>query len=136
LFGSIQLNTVGELHAGLDQRQQVCAIEAPPAELDHIEQLERHQQALGSGADAPGRAFAQAHDGQRRLDNVGGAQMLPVLGREVEEAKQSFPMGDKRLDRLGVLGLIFRLAAKFCSFAFGAGLGVHHFVQRALGAGL
>ena len=35
------------------------AIEAAPAELDHIEQLERHQQALGSRAGG-GKGRAQA----------------------------------------------------------------------------
>ncbi len=65
----------------------MSAIEAPPALLGHVE-LEGHQQPLGPGASAPGRALAQPHGGERRLDHVGGAQVLPVLGRKVEEDKQ------------------------------------------------
>jgi hypothetical protein len=40
------------------------------------------------------------------------------------------------LDRLGVLGLILRLETRPCGLAVSAGLGVHHLVQRALGARL
>jgi hypothetical protein len=60
--------------------------------------------------------------------------VVPMLGGEVEESNRALPVGDQRLDRLGVLGLILRL--KTCGLAVGAGLGVHHLVQRALGARL
>ena len=83
--GSRRSPDCAKLYSRTDQRQEVGAIEAPPAELDHIEQLERHQQPFGSGACASGRALAQAHGGERRLDHIGGTQMLPMLGREVEE---------------------------------------------------
>ena len=63
-------------------------------------------------------------------------RVLPVLGGKIEERDQAFPVGGKRLDRLGVLGLILRLETRSCGLAIGAPLGVHHFVQRALGAGL
>ena len=86
-----------------------------PAKLRHLEQLERHQQSFGSGTGAPGRALAQAHGGERRLDHVGGAQMLPMHGGQVEESNQPFPVGSQRLDRLGVLGLILGLEARAAS---------------------
>jgi len=84
----------------------------------------------------PGRTLAQPHGGERRLDDIGGAQVLPVLGGKIEEGNQALRVGGKRLDRLGVLGLILGLEAKPCGLAVGAALGVHHLVPRALGAGL
>ncbi len=54
----------------------------------------------------PGGALAEPHGGKRRLDHVGGAQVLPALGRKVEEGKQALPVGNQRLHGLGVLGLI------------------------------
>src|SRR6266851_1678494 len=60
---------------------------------------------------APGGALAQAHCGKRRLDHVGGAQVLPVLRREVEEADEALPVGTERIHRLGIFGLIFRFEA-------------------------
>src|SRR6202162_2082890 len=62
--------------------------------------------------------------------------MLPMLGGKAEESKQTLPIGSKRRDRLGVLGLILRRETRTCGFAIGAALGVHHLVQRALGAWL
>src|SRR5258708_35168891 len=80
------------------------------------------------------RAVEQAHVGERCLDLVGGAQVLPMLGGEIEESNQTFPLSSKRLDRLWGLGLILRLETRACGLAVGATLGVHHLVQRALGA--
>jgi len=48
--------------------------------------------------------------------------MLPMLGGKVEESNQMLPIGRKRLDRLGVLGLILRRETRTCGFAIGAGL--------------
>src|ERR1700719_310772 len=59
-----------------------------------------------------------------------------MLGGEIEESNQTFPLGSKRLDRLCVLGLILRLETHACGLAVGAALGVHHLVQRAPGARL
>src|SRR5260370_28204901 len=59
-----------------------------------------------------------------------------MLGGEIEESNQTFPLSSKRLDRLWVLGLILRLETRACGLAVGATLGVHHLVQRALGARL
>src|SRR3984893_3450269 len=105
-----------------------------PTKLCHLEQLERHQQALASGTGASGRALAQTYGGERRLDHIGGAQMLPMFGGEVEESNQTIPVGSKRLDRLGVLGLILGLETRPCGLAVGAAIGGHHLLSRALGA--
>src|SRR6266849_6929768 len=99
-----------------------------PTKLRHLEQLERHQQALASGTGASGRALAQTYGGERRLDHIGSAQMLPMFGGEVEESNQTIPVGSKRLDRLAVLGLILGLETRPCGLAVGAALGVHHLV--------
>jgi hypothetical protein len=50
-----------------------------------------------------GRTLTQPHAGERRLDHVGGAQMLPVFGGEVEETHQPLPVCGQGLDRLGYL---------------------------------
>jgi hypothetical protein len=62
--------------------------------------------------------------------------MLPILGGKAEESNQPLLIGSKRLDRLGVLGLKLRRETRTCGFAISATLGVHHLVQRALGARL
>ena len=36
------LNSIDEFHPGTDQRQEKGAIQAPPALLGHVEQLESH----------------------------------------------------------------------------------------------
>src|SRR5216684_6017306 len=59
-----------------------------------------------------------------------------MLGGEVEESNQALPVGSKRLDRPGVLGLVLRFETRSCSLAVGAARGVHHLLERALGAGL
>jgi hypothetical protein len=43
-----------------------------------------------------------AHIGERAFDDVGRAQMLPVLGREVVEGEQRTAILDQALDRLVV----------------------------------
>ncbi len=48
MFGRIDLYSIGEFHPGTNQRQELSAIEVPPAKLCHLEQLERHQQSLAS----------------------------------------------------------------------------------------
>lgn len=75
--GLLPANSVDKLEAGAHRRQQVGAIEPPPALLGHVEQLKRHQQALGSGTRALGRPLSPPHGGERRLNCVGGAQSHP-----------------------------------------------------------
>jgi hypothetical protein len=79
VFASILADSIHELDAGPHQGQQVSAIEAPSALLGHVEQPEGHQQPLGPGARARGRPLAQPHGDERRLDHVGGAQVLPLF---------------------------------------------------------
>jgi len=64
---------VYELHLGKDKRQQPGAIEAPPALLGHVEQLERHQQSLGPRARAPGRALRAPADAALDRDRRSGS---------------------------------------------------------------
>ena len=44
-----------------------------------------------------------AHGGEGRFDRVGGAQMRPVLGREVVEGEQHAPVVGQFLGGLGIL---------------------------------
>jgi hypothetical protein len=99
----IVAHSIDEAHAGANQRQEVTAIEPAPALLRHVERLEGHQQALAARAGAPRRALAKPHRGERRFDHVGGAQVLPVLGGEIEESHQALPVAVQRLNRLGIL---------------------------------
>ncbi len=75
-------------------------------ELNHIEQLERLS-TLGSRRGNPGRPLAQAHGGERPLNDVGDA-----LGGKLEEENQTIPIGNQRLDRLRILGAILRREAR------------------------
>ncbi len=71
------------LHEGdaiSNKRQQVRAVEPSPAGLRHVEELVGHQQALRPRARALRHALAEPHRRERRLDHVGRAQMLPVVG--------------------------------------------------------
>jgi hypothetical protein len=103
VFGLLRANAVDELHTGTYQRQEAGAIEAPPALLGHVEQLERHQQALGPGARTPGRPFPQPHGGKRRLDDIGGAQLLPVLGGKSKKVIRRSQLATSESTALGCL---------------------------------
>jgi len=83
-----------------------------------------------------GRALAQPHGGEGRFDDIGGAQVLPMLCGKIEEGNQPRRVGDQRFDRLGILGLILRGATGLGGLAVRPPLGVHHLVQGAFGARL
>jgi hypothetical protein len=82
----------------------VGAVETPPALLGHVEQLEGHQQSLTSRAGTAGGSLPQPHGGEGRFDRIGGVQVLPMLGREVEERSEPLPVGGQRFHGLGVFG--------------------------------
>src|SRR6266571_6018510 len=60
------LDAIHEDDAGPDERQEVCAIEASPPGLRHVEQLVGHQEPLGPGARALRHALAQSDRRERR----------------------------------------------------------------------
>src|SRR5262245_14245224 len=84
---SDDLDSVGELYTEDDLRQLVVTIEATPAFLGGLGELEDHGQR-GLVRKASLRAHgAVTHGCERAFDDVGRAQMLPVLGRKVVEGQ-------------------------------------------------
>lgn len=77
--------------------------------------------------------FAQPEGGEGRFDRVGGPQVLPVLGREVEETEQAVLVARQRLDSLGVLGAVLLDEALDLRLGVLAAVGAHDLVQRPLG---
>src|SRR2546425_10199907 len=75
----------------------------------------------------------QAHRREGRLNRVGGAQMLPVLGRVIEVGQQSVLVEGQRRDGLRILGAVRGAEAGDLALSGRAGLGVHDLVQRLLG---
>src|SRR5262249_40674934 len=84
---SDDLDSVGELYTEDDFRQLVVTIEATPAFLGGLGELEDHGErglVLKTSLRAHG---AVTHGGERGFDDVGRAQMFPVLGGEVVEGQ-------------------------------------------------
>jgi hypothetical protein len=77
------LHSVGELYTEDDFRQLVVTIEAAPAFLGGLGELEDHGERGPIGQASLGAYRAVTHGCERAFDDVGRAQMLPVLGREV-----------------------------------------------------
>lgn len=95
-------------------------IQLAPALLCQHQELERHRQCLGPAARAFGHALTEPHGREARLDGVARAQMLPVLGREVEEGEQGFAVLDEAVDRLLIFGREFRDEGFDASLGLGA----------------
>ncbi len=60
-------------------------------------------------ASALGRARAQPHCRERRLDDVARAQVLLVLGRKIEERQELVLVAAQRVHGLRILGTVFGL---------------------------
>src|SRR6202035_375554 len=99
---SDDLDSVGELYTENEFRQLVVAIEATPAFLGDLGELEDHGERGLVGKTSLGAHGAVAHRRERAFDDVGRAQMLPVLGGEVVEGEQRVTIFDQALDRLVV----------------------------------
>ena len=82
------------------------AAQLAPARLCALRELEHHVQHTETGQAAFG-AFGAVTDGREgALDWIGGADALPVLGREVEKGEQLFAVLDQAGGGLGVFRLI------------------------------
>jgi hypothetical protein len=81
----------------------VCTVEPPPSRLRHVEELVGHQPNPHARARALRHALAQSHRRERRLDHIRRAEMLPVLGGEVEEREQRISVLLQRRDGLRYL---------------------------------
>ena len=85
---SDNLDSVGELYTENEFRQLVVAIEATPAFLGGLGELEDHGERGVVRETSLGAHRAVAHRRERAFDDVGRAQMLPMLGGEVVEGEQ------------------------------------------------
>src|SRR5215207_2795726 len=83
---SDDLDSVGELYSEDNFRQLVVTVEAAPAFLGGLGELEDHGECGLVGETSLGAHGAVADRCERAFDDVGCAQMLPVLGREVVES--------------------------------------------------
>ena len=101
---SNDLNSVGELYTEDDFRQLVIAVETAPAFLGGLGELEDHGERSLVRKASLGAHGAVTHGRERAFDDVGRAQMFPVLGGEVVEGEQCFAVLDQALDRLVVFG--------------------------------
>src|SRR5262249_20586116 len=84
----LDLKPVGELGTEHELRQLVVPVESSPAFLRGLDELEDHGQRRRSRETALSADGPVAHGGKRALDGVRGAQVLPMLGREVVEGEQ------------------------------------------------
>jgi hypothetical protein len=78
-------------------------LHASKCSLGHQENLPDHRSGVRNCLEAAGRIRAQTGGGERRLDGIGGSQVLPVGLREVIVADQALPVREQ--GRGGVLGL-------------------------------
>ena len=78
------------------------AIEATPASLSRLGELEDHGERSLVRETSLGAHGAVTHRGERAFDDVRRAQMFPVFSREVVEGEQRGAILDEALDRLVV----------------------------------
>jgi hypothetical protein len=108
-LGSLDKVAAFEAGAGADEGHEVGCVEGAPPVLGGFDELEGHGEAGGLGVGSFGDLGAVADRGERRLDGVRGAEMDPVLGREVEEREQLVEIvGDLR-DGFAELGAVGEL---------------------------
>ena len=84
---SDDLDSVGELYTENNFRQLVVTIKTTPAFLGGLGELEDHGERGLIRKTSLGAHGAVTHGRERAFDDVGRAQMLPVLGREVVEGQ-------------------------------------------------
>jgi hypothetical protein len=77
-------------------------VETAPVSLSGLRKLEDHGERDLVGETSLRAHGAVTHGGERAFDDIGRAQMLPVLGREVVEGEQRVAILDQALGRLVV----------------------------------
>ena len=82
------LYSVGEFHTCDQLWQLVVTIEAAPAFLRGLDELEDHRERGFVGEAALRSDRAVSHRGERAFDRIRPPQVLPVLGGEVVEGEQ------------------------------------------------
>ena len=111
-------------------------VDRPPASLGGVDQFERHGQAGRSRSRALGDLGPQADRGEGGLDRVGGLEMGPVLGGEVEERQQHLGLVDDLGHRLGPLRTEGVRERRDRRLGMGPVFGVADLRQRPAGCGL
>src|SRR5262249_40268426 len=130
---SDNLDSVGELYTEDDFRQLVVAIEATPTFFGGLGELEDHGERGLVRETSLGAHRAVADCRERAFDDVGRAQMPPVLSWKVVEGEQCVAILDQAPDRLVVFGapaLDEGIEGGKCILL---GLGHPDFLQRPLG---
>ena len=92
---SDDLDSVGEPYTEDELRQLVVAVEAAPTPLGGFGEFEDHGERGFVGETSLGSHRAVADRCERAFDDVGRAQMLPVLGGEVVEGEQRLTILDQ-----------------------------------------
>ena len=95
-------DTVDELYTLDELGQLVMPVEAAPALLGRLGEFEDHGERRLVGEAALRAHGSMPHGGKAAFDGVGGAQVLPVLGREVVEGQQCRAILGQAIDRLVV----------------------------------
>ena len=91
---------VPERHYFDESSKLVCSIQFLPFSLDAQGQFENNGQRRLSAEAALGLHGSQAHRGERALDRVGGADVLPMLGKKILDTQQALTILDDALDRI------------------------------------
>ncbi len=84
----------------------VRAIQAAPLLAGRLAQLEDHSEGRLAAEAALGPGGPEAHGRKGAFNGIGGANVLPVLGREVVEGEQHVAVLGQAGHRLVVLGAI------------------------------
>ena len=95
---SDNLDSIAELYTEDDFRQLVVAIEATPTSFGSLGEFEDHGERGLVRETSFGAHGAVVHRGERTFDDVRGAEMLPVLGREVVEGEQRIALLDQAFE--------------------------------------
>ena len=100
--------SIDEFHVGNHVRKPMEPSQSAPSRLRaHGKLIHQAQPAFRAHA-VPGLLGAKANGRERRLDRIGRAQMLPMLGRKVVERQQLVAILEQALDRLGIFRVIGR----------------------------
>src|ERR1700741_1196438 len=97
---SDDLDSVGELYTEDDFRQLILTIEATPAFLGGLGELENHGERGPVRKTSLGAHGAVTHSRERAFNDVRRTQMFPMLGREVVESEERIAILDEAFDRL------------------------------------
>ena len=115
---------VDELYTGDQLGQLVVFVEAAPAFLGGLGELEDHGERGFVGQASLRSHGSMAHGGERAFDGIAGSQVLPVLGREVVEGQHRLAVLDQALHGLVVLDAIG--LGKSAERGLGIGFGLGH----------